>query len=279
MRFPYGKNILITGASSGIGLACVSAFALRGYQVWGVSRSATSGGTNLPADIHLGKMDVTNETSVSTTVASLWDEAVTLTGEGFGTVLHCAGFGIGGAAEDTPQREAEAQLETNYFGVLRVNRHMLPRMRTRGNCLVLVVGSIAGRISIPFQSHYSSSKFALEAYVEALRMEGAQFGIQASILEPGDTSTGFTAQRRMVLPEGSPYAETAQRAVEKMARDEREGASPGKVAAVALRIAGKRHPPVRIAVGGVYRLLMFAKRLLPDRLAEAVIRSMYLSKH
>ena len=278
MQFPYGKNILITGASSGIGLASALLFAKNGYQVWGVSRSGAVP-QQIPPDIHMARMDVTDGTSVSSVVETLWKEAVSLTGEGFGTVLHCAGSGIGGAAEDTPQHDAEQQFQTNYFGVLRVNRHLLPHMRERGPCMVLVMGSIAGRISIPFQSHYSASKFALEAYVEALRLEGRPLGIRATILEPGDTSTGFTENRLMTIPQGSPYEASAIKAVQKMAKDEKNGASPEKVAMQALKLASRRNPPVRSAVGVSYRLLMFAKRILPDRAAEAVIRSMYLSKH
>ncbi len=151
MNFTYGKNVLVTGASSGIGLAISLLFAQKGFQVWGVSRS---GKTNreLPPAIRLRCMDVTIEDSVANGIQVIWDEMMQETGEGFGTIIHCAGWGIGGAAEDTPQAEAERQFQTNYFGVLRVNRHALPLMRSRGPSMVLVVGSIAGRISIPFQA-------------------------------------------------------------------------------------------------------------------------------
>ncbi|PKL13848.1 MAG: oxidoreductase [Spirochaetae bacterium HGW-Spirochaetae-8] len=275
MNFTYGKNVLVTGASSGIGLAISLLFAQKGFQVWGVSRS---GKTNreLPPAIRLRSMDVTIEDSVANGIQAIWDEMMQETGEGFGTIIHCAGWGIGGAAEDTPQAEAERQFQTNYFGVLRVNRHALPLMRSRGPSMVLVVGSIAGRISIPFQSHYSASKFALEAYVEALRMEGRSFGIHATVLEPGDTATAFTQQRVMVLPPDSPYAKKALLAVKKMEHDEINGASPEKVAKLALRIAVRRNPPIRSVVGIGYRLLLVAKKFLPARLVEIVIRSMYI---
>lgn len=276
-KSPYGTNILVTGASSGIGLACALLFASKGFEVWGVSRSGSVCRDMLP-NIHLSCMDVTDEQSVAAEVGRIWREALALTGSGIGTVVHCAGFGIGGAAEDTSHPQALRQFETNYFGVLRVNRILLPLMRSRGRAMVVVLGSIAGRISIPFQSHYSASKFALEAYVEALRMEGAPFGIHATIVEPGDTKTGFTGQRIIAIPQESPYALTARIAIEKMEHDEQNGASAESVASVIYRVATTARPPVRKPVGTGYSLLLFAKRLLPDRMTEKIIGSLYLRK-
>jgi len=273
---PYGTNIFITGASSGIGLACALLFASHGYQVWGVSRSGICA-EPLPDTIHLSRMDVTDVGSVETEVTRIWHAAKQLTGDGIGTVIHCAGFGIGGSAEDTPLEAVRNQFETNYFGVLQVNQCLLPRMRSRGPSLVIILGSVAGRLSIPFQSHYSSTKFALEAYVEALRMEGKPFGIQATILEAGDTKTPFTAQRQMAVPEGSPYRAMAAHAIAKMEHDEQHGYAAETVARKALQIAQKKHPPLRKPVGAGYMLLLLFKRVLPDRLAETIISRMYLS--
>lgn len=274
---PYGKNVLVTGASSGIGLACLLLFCSHGYHVWGVSRSGSSA-HDLPANAHLSKMDVTDDQSVANSVAAVWNEAVTRTGEGIGTVIHCAGFGIGGAAEDTPMAEAYAQFETNYFGVLRVNQALLPLMRKRQDSMVIVLGSIAGRISIPFQSHYSASKFAIEAYIESLRLEGRPFGIRAAIVEAGDTKTDFTSKRRLAIPSDSPYLSQAHLAIGKMEEDEHNGYPPERVARTVLRVARSGRPPVRKAVGASYALLMFLKRLLPDRFAEWVIGNMYVRR-
>lgn len=274
---PYGNNVLVTGASSGIGLACLLLFSERGYRVWGVSRSGTANQA-IPSGARLSSMDVTDDSSVSEGIQRIWMEATAQTGEGIGTVIHCAGFGIGGAAEDTPVAEAMAQFETNYFGVLRVNQALLPLMRARGASLVIVLGSIAGRISIPFQSHYSASKFAIEAYIEALRMEGRPFGIKASVVEAGDTRTGFTGMRRLAIPTDSPYSLQARRSIEKMEKDEREGYPPSTVAKAVYRVALGKRPPVRTAVGFSYKVLMILKRLLPDRVAELVVGLLYLPK-
>ena len=114
-------------------------------------------------------MDVCNEDSTRRAVERAVSEG------GLGIVLNCAGMGIAGPAEDTFEEAVRAQFEVNYFGTLRVNRMVLPYFRAQGKGLVLVMSSVAGRVPIPYQSHYSSSKYALDAYVEALRMEARPF--------------------------------------------------------------------------------------------------------
>jgi short-subunit dehydrogenase len=142
--------------------------------------------------------------------------------------------------------------------------------------MVIALGSIAGRISIPFQAHYSASKFAVEAFMEALRIEGKPFGIRCCVVEAGDTKTPFTGRRRMTIPSDSPYADPARRAIGKMEKDEQNGYAPAKVASAVFKVAQRKSPPVRKPVGTTYALLMFLKRLLPDRLAIWVVTKMYL---
>jgi short-subunit dehydrogenase len=251
----YGDSVLVTGASSGIGAAVARLFADAGYRVYAASRSGPL------------KMDVTSDESVATAVAELPAD--------LGIVVHCAGMGIAGAAEDTPLADARDQMEINYFGVLRVNQAVLPRMRERGNGLVVIVGSVAGVVPIPFQSHYSSSKFALEAYAECLAMESRPFGIRVALVAPGDTKTGFTAARRMAVPEGSPYGGAAARAVAVMAKDEQDGAAPEDVAKAILRLTRRADPPARVTVGASYKAVTALRRALPTRLFDQLVARAY----
>jgi len=263
---PYGKSILITGASSGIGLAAAEISARAGYTVFAASRHCDETAQGPIVNV---RMDVCDEASV------LRARDMIEARGGVGILLHCAGMGIAGAAEDTPEEAIRAQFEVNYFGVLRVNRVFLPMLRSRGRGLVLIMSSVAGRVPLPCQSHYSATKYALDTYAQSLRMEGARFGLRTALVEPGDTKTGFTQARQMAIPEGSPYARSCESAIARMARDERSGAPPEKAARAALKLAGKKNPPVHVTVGMAYKLVIFLRRVLPARMFEFVLQRMY----
>lgn len=271
MRYPYGKAILITGASSGIGRAAAELFADAGYMVWAGSRHCEESVEQRQngGEIRSIQMDVCNEESSRQAVERAVAEG------GLGIVLNCAGMGIAGPAEDTFEEAVRAQFEVNYFGTLRVNRLVLPYFRAQGKGLVLVMSSVAGRVPIPYQSHYSSSKYALDAYVEALRMETRPFGIRAALIEPGDTKTGFTAARRMAMPADSPYRQTCEGAIARMAHDEETGVPAMKPALAAFRLTEKENPPVRVTVGAMYKGVMALRKIIPARAFERILAAMY----
>ncbi len=272
MALPYGRVVVITGASSGIGRSCALFFARAGYRVWSLSRRGVDAQEAVGAGlIRTWQCDVCDESSVHAAVAHI----MTCEKE-IGIVIHSAGFGVTGPCEDTWPEAIYRQMETNYFGVLRVNRHILPHMRARGGGLVLVIGSVAGQIAVPFQGHYSSTKFAIEGYVEALRLEGRAHGIRACVLEPGDTKTGFGAARQPSYPADTAYLPACERAVARMASDEQNGHPPEKCARVALRLAARKNPPVRRAVGYYYKLVVMGHRILPHRFMEFILRRIYL---
>jgi len=266
--------ILITGGSSGIGRACAEAFAKAGHIVYTASRHAAGTPETFGAgSIRPLPMDVCDEGSVAAAAERILREC------GAPDVLvHCAGIGVSGAAEDIPHEAAARQMDTNFFGVLRVNRIFLPAMRARGHGHVIVVGSVAGVFPIPFQSHYSASKFALEAYTAALRMEIAPYHIAVSIVEPGDTQTGFTAARTDDCPPDSPYRGACLRSVAKMAHDEQHGNTPAGCAKLICRLTQKKRPPLHKTVGAGYKLLVFLKRLIPERVMLWLLAKMYILK-
>ena len=270
MKFRYGKNVLITGGTSGIGLAAAKLFAENGYNVYAVSRSAEEktvyegNGT-----ITYMKMDVCDIDSIKA-VSGKIDE--------LGIIVNCAGYGIAGAAEDCTEDDARRQMDVNYFGVLNVNRVFMPTLRKAGRGMVVIVSSIAGVVPIPFQSHYSSSKYALEAYGEALRIEVGALGIKVTIVEPGDTVTGFTKGRKLCIPENSPYRECCIKSVHKMEKDEQNGCPPEMSARVIYKNACKKNPPVRTAVGIQYKALMALKKFMPSRFINYVLGKLYGGK-
>lgn len=269
MNNQYGKNVFITGASSGIGRACAVCLAKRGFYVTGISRSCHEGEKRYRGGgyIRMLRMDVTDEESIRSVFEGI---------DRIDIAILAAGSGYAGAIEETPLSYARKQMEVNYFGVLNVCNVILPLMHKQKNGYVIVVGSVAGKVSIPIQSQYSASKYALEAYVDALRLEEEPYGIKATIIEPGDTRTGFTDGRKTFIKEGSPFAATVRKAVGKMEHDERNGDRPEKAAALVLKLIGRNNPPARTAVGLPYKMALLLIKLLPDRLREDMIRRMYL---
>lgn len=269
----YGKNVFVTGASSGIGQACARMFASNGCKVTGVSRNTEesteyfAGGGSLT----MRRLDVTDEEAVRKFVDDL--PAVDI-------AVLCAGMGVAGPAETTPQDMTRKQMEVNYFGTINAAQPCLTRMREQRRGLLIVIGSIAGRVSIPMQSQYSASKYALEAFTDAVRMEMKQYGVKACIIEPGDTKTGFTAARETQETKSGAdnYSRVLRQSVAKMAADEQNGRSPDSVAKVALALAGRRNPPARVPVGIDYKALMILLRILPDAAKEFILSKLYLPK-
>ncbi len=259
------KVVLITGASSGLGRACANHLNSQGWQVIGTSRRVLS-----PTPWNALAMDVDDDSSVTSGVAKVVTEYGQLD-----AVIANAGWGLAGAVERTPIEDAKAQLETNFFGVVRVVKAALPAMRERGGGHIVIVSSIGGVIGIPFQAFYCASKFAVEGYAEALAYEVEPFNIRVTLVQPGNFKTAFTAARRKVpIEPHSPYAAAESKAVSLMEIDEAKGADPRDAAKAIERILNDERPPRRISVGKWNeRIGVVGKRVIPFRLFERAARS------
>jgi len=272
---PYGQVALVTGGSSGIGEAIAEDLSERGFRVYATSRrgdwstrSSAAGGF-----VRMVPLDVDDDESVEAAVGYVLAE------EGRIGVLVCnAGFGVAGSVEDTSIEEAKAQVETNFFGTYRAVHAVLPSMRKEGKGLVMAVGSVAGFISIPFQGLYSSSKAATDMLIQAVASEAKPFGIRCVLVQPGDTKTGFTASRvnaRAAESPDSAYSKRFLASVERMAKDEQNGASSASVAAPAVRQVFRRNPAPKVTPGLMYKLIGFAFRLVPFRAARFLVGILY----
>jgi len=272
LKYIYGNNVLVTGGSSGIGLATAELFAKYGYTVFAASRNPhpeirkfTGGG-----EIHPVVLDVRDIHSIKKAAESVLAQA------DIGIVIHCAGVGIACAGEEYPIEPVKDLMETNFHGVLQVNSFLLPHLRKRGKGLCIIVGSLAGIFPIPYQSHYCASKAALDLYAGALRMELSSFGINVCLVMPGDTNTDFTGARKYEIDKFSLHYDACIKAVGKMEKDELTGKPPSSVANAILKLSNRKNPPVKIAVGLEYKLMIFFKRFLPDRFIEHILRRNYL---
>jgi short-subunit dehydrogenase len=278
----FGKGdkqvVLITGASAGFGKACAEHLSDRGNTVYGTSRSARFDTDSRPnvqqkPSFTTIPMDVCENASVETGIQYILDQ------EGqIDIVVNNAGFGLAGAFEDCTVEEVKAQFETNVFGVVRVCRTVLPYMRQRKTGVIVIMGSIAGLISVPFQSAYSASKFALEGFAEALRMEVKPFGIQVVLIEPGDFKTDFTRNRVVAKQaEANPaYARRYKRALGIMEHDEKNGPPPVAVARLLEKILQHPAPGLRYPVGKMSeRFVAGIKPFLPGKIYQWLIMNAY----
>lgn len=259
-------SVLITGASAGIGAATAAHLRERGFQVFGTGRRPEEAAARAP-DLRWVGMDVCDDESVRKGVAEVLAAVPRLDG------LVCnAGFGIFGSVEEVTIEAARAQFETNFFGVLRVLRAVIPSMREAGGGRIVLVGSLAGRAPIPFQAHYSASKAAVEALALALRNELHPTGVVVSLVEPGDIDTGFNEAMSWGSPETSVYGERI-RSAERVIRESLPRAPGPQVVARAIhRALTARRPRVRYAVGADSRAVPLGRRLLPDALSLRFIR-------
>ena len=190
-------------------------------------------------------------------------------------LINCAGFGISGAAEYTPQAEAEAQLRVNLLGTANMCRAVIPIMRAQGGGRIVNVSSVAAVAPLPFQAWYSASKAAMNSFSMSLHNEVSRFGISVCCVMPGDTATGFTDGRRK-LGEGSEiYGGAIARSVAKMEKDERAGVPAGKVAAVICRTAERKRVRPLYTVGWDYRALAVLAKLLPAGWKQWILKKMY----
>jgi len=239
------KVILITGASSGFGKATAERLAHQGYTVYGTSRRATfsNANENNNEPYTLIPMDVCDEPSVSKAINYVLQRAGRID-----VVVNNAGVAVAGAVEDCTIDDVKYQFETNFFGVWRVCRAILPTMRKQQSGYIINISSIAGLVGIPYQAAYSSAKYALEGMTESLRMEVAAYGINVVLVEPGDFATNLGKHRRKVHSIDSAYPQF-ETAVGIMEQEESNGPPPEKFAKRIEQIIRTSSPRLRYTVG------------------------------
>lgn len=267
MNVESKPTVLITGASSGIGLATARLLTEKGWQVFGVSRNITAASRENP-DITWARMDVRDDASVRDCVAKILDDVNRLD-----AVVNSAGYSIWGSVEEVGMAKIHQQMDTNTYGALRVIQAVLPHFRANQQGRIINVGSLAGRAIIPFQSHYSASKAALDAFTQALRMELHPWkNIKVSLIEPGDINTPFNENMDWRETDQSPYGDRI-RAAEKVVRESLPKApGPERIAKTIFKALTAKHPRMRYAAGPDSLAVPWGKRLLPDWLALKLIR-------
>ncbi|MEO0625824.1 MAG: SDR family NAD(P)-dependent oxidoreductase [Bacteroidota bacterium] len=263
------KIALVTGASSGVGEALGPMLAKEGYRVFGMSRRTVDlpGVEALPADV-----------SQADAVQDAVQKLLSKTGNRLDCVIHCAGIGGAGPVEQMPLDRANAIMNTNFWGSYHICQACLPALLEAPAGRLILVGSIAGFMGIPFRSVYCASKASLIALTDSLRLETSGHSLQISCVCPGDISTNSIAtQYRMPVEDvHERYRKTYQAADDGMADNVDHGMSAEFVAAKIQAIIKKSSLKPRYVVGpALQRASTIARRILPGRMWENVLKSYY----
>lgn len=265
------KTVWITGASSGLGLHTAMALRQDGWQVIAGARSfreetAEDGTVRLP-------LDVTREDSVKEFCRKA--AAIALPD----ALVQCAGMLVLGSCEETETEEFRRVIDTNYLGMVRMNREVLPLMRKRGGGKIVLFSSINGLLGIPFQSAYTASKHAIEGYAECLALEVKPFGIQVMLVEPGDHRSGSDKYRphAAAMTDDSPYAAAYESATRQIHHDETNGSDPDALGRKIARILDRKRIPFRKRIASADQHMgVYIHRFCGARINSAVLRKYYI---
>jgi NAD(P)-dependent dehydrogenase (short-subunit alcohol dehydrogenase family) len=262
------RVVLVTGASSGVGRSTARLLSQNGYKVFGTSRNPAT--TEAIPNVEILSLDVRSDDSVAACVKAAAGQAAQLD-----VLVNNAGYELAGALEELSMEEAKAQFETNFFGVVRMVKAVLPIMRRQKRGQIVNVSSLSGLSAIPFMGIYSASKFALEGYTEALRHEVKPFGIHVSQIEPGFLKTGITDRRQVAAKAIEEYAPWRQRAFKAIRDYEEKGPGPELVAQTVLGIISSKAPRLRYLIGQQAKLVSGLRWFLPAGALEKGIRSTF----
>lgn len=261
---------VVTGASSGFGKATAEMLAARGHKVYGIARREMH-----HAQIEYRQCDVRDFNAVSVLIDSIIRE------EGqIDVLINNAGMGIGGSLELASTEEIDLQMGTNFMGCVNMCRAVLPHMRRARHGRIINLSSIGGLMGLPYQGFYSASKFAIEGFSEALSAEVKRFGIDISIVEPGDFATNFTASRRnsQASLDDPDYGPVFRNSLDIIEKEENGGLKPDRLASRIVKIVECRRPRLHYVVANLeQKLSVLLKRILPGGIFVNILRDYYKS--
>ncbi len=260
------KIALVTGASSGIGEATAERLARAGYEVYGTSRRGAQAGKR---SFEMLALDVTSDESVAAAV-----QDVMRLGGRIDLLVNNAGFSVGPAgAEETSVEQAQSIFATNFFGVVRMTRAVLPAMQRQGAGRIINIGSVLGFLPAPYMAIYAATKHAVEGYSESVDHELRTKGIRVSVIEPAFTKTQFEANLLEPDSKLAQYGEVRAALVKQMKETLAVSDDPSVVADVVLKAATAARPKLRYTAGALASRLHFLRRFAPAGMVDAAIRT------
>jgi len=261
------KIAIVTGASSGIGEATAEQLAKAGYKVYGTSRRGAHGAGG-KRTFQMLALDVTSDESVAGAVS----EVLRIEGN-IDLLVNNAGFGVSpAAAEESSIEQAQAIFDTNFFGLVRMIRAVVPHMRQRGTGRIINISSVLGFVPMPYMALYSATKHAVEGYSESLDHELRTQGIRVSLIEPAYIKTAFDANQ-LQPDEALDEYQDLRAGLDRRVKEALEGADgPEVVAETVVQAALATTPKVRYTSGTLAGRLRFLRRFAPAALVEAGVR-------
>ncbi len=259
-------NILITGATSGIGKSIAQYMASLNHKIIGCGRRVED---DLKADgISWLKMDVTNNDSVVCAIDKAYEKF-----EYIDILIQCAGRGAIGPIEEFSPEDINEVLQLNVYGIQRVNRAVLPYMRKRGKGRIIIISSLAAEAGLPYNGIYSASKAALDIMVESLSMELKQFGVEACVIQPGDFKTDVAYNKKQPsLASDSPYKEQFDRISKTTVENVENAGDPIVVAYKVEKILKCKRLKPKYRIGAPIELIMpKVKNILPSRWFQSLM--------
>jgi NAD(P)-dependent dehydrogenase (short-subunit alcohol dehydrogenase family) len=259
------KIALVTGASSGIGQATAERLALAGYKVYGTSRRGAQADQR---SFEMLPLDVTSDESVEAAVR----EVMRLEGR-IDLLVNNAGFSVAPAgAEESSIEQARSIFDTNFFGIVRMTRAVVPHMRHQGGGRIINIGSVLGFLPMPYMALYAATKHAVEGYSESLDHELRTRGIRVSVIEPAYTKTGFDANLLEPDTKLDEYRDV-RTALEKRFKELVEGGDePGVVADTVLKVASAARPRRRYPTGKIAQQVSVLRRFAPSGIFDKSLR-------
>lgn len=263
------KTVVITGGTSGIGLACAKVFSDKEWKVFVIARTKPDESV-LPKNTFYIKGDVSDFQSINNAVKEIYYQNNIID-----VLISNAGFGISGPVEFTDIEDAKRLMDVNFMGSFYSAKSVLPYMRKNQHGRIVFISSLAALFSIPYQSFYSSSKAAINLLSGALDNEIKPLGIRSCVIMPGDVKTGFTAAREKSTLGSEIYGSAFDRAINVMENDETNGMSPDKIAKVVYKAANSNRVKPWYVPGAKYKLVAFLYRVLPISLVQKLLGKIY----
>jgi len=256
---------LVTGVSSGIGKSSAIALLTAGFRVFGTSRRAEPGSST--DGVEMIRLDVTDDASVNAAIAEVLQRAGQID-----VLVNNAGVGIIGGAEESSIEQAKALFDTNFFGVIRVIRAVVPHMRQRKSGRIINISSVLGFLPAPYMAIYAASKHAVEGYSESLDHELRTSGIRVALVEPAYTRTSF--DQNMVGPDAAlrEYEGARKHMAALLVETTATADDPEVVADTVVRAASDAKPKMRYPAGAVARKVTFLRRFAPISLVDGGMR-------